>query len=108
LDYELKNKKIGLMLGEISDHMNFANLDADWYHKAQTCVKHIIEFTRSLGTPKTLNEIQKDITPLQVKKLSLKAMKDFCGISNPIQLSKKQVMHIYRNAITGTFDNLSK
>jgi alcohol dehydrogenase len=29
LDYELKNKKIGLMLGEISDHMNFANLDAD-------------------------------------------------------------------------------
>jgi alcohol dehydrogenase class IV len=38
--------------------------------------------------------------------MAKKAMKDFCGISNPVQFSRREVIHIYHNAISGKFDNI--
>jgi alcohol dehydrogenase class IV len=54
-----------------------------------------------------LNAIQPNISKEQINSMAKKAMKDFCGISNPVQFSKRQLIHIYNNAILGNFDNFT-
>jgi alcohol dehydrogenase class IV len=60
-----------------------------------------------LGIELNLNAIQPNITQDQVNNMAKKAMKDFCGISNPIQFNKRQLIHIYNNAIIGNFDHIT-
>jgi alcohol dehydrogenase class IV len=101
LEYELKNKKVAKKLCEISDGMGITNPFNDKISKANYCIKTIREFITGLGVPTSLVEVQKNITDRQINQMSKKAMKDFCGISNPIQFSRRQVKQIYRNAIKG-------
>jgi alcohol dehydrogenase len=108
LDYELTNDFVIQKLCKINDYMGIDNKMVDEYNKAKECVRGIIKFLKDLNIPANLSEVQKNITPEQIEAMSKKAMKDFCGISNPIQFNRKQVIHIYENAIAGKFDHLNE
>jgi alcohol dehydrogenase len=90
LDYELSNSTVVHKLCQISDFMGVENNVVDEYSKAKECIKAILELLKTLGVPTNLAGVQKGITKRQIKEMSIKAMKDFCGISNPIQFSRRQ------------------
>ncbi|MDR3257616.1 MAG: iron-containing alcohol dehydrogenase [Mycoplasmataceae bacterium] len=108
LDYEITNDFVIQKLCKINDYMGIDNKMIDEYNKAKECVRGIIKFLKDLNIPANLNEVQKNITPEQIEAMSKKAMKDFCGISNPVQFNRKQVIHIYENAIAGKFDHINE
>jgi alcohol dehydrogenase len=108
LDYELSNDFVVQKLCKINDYMGIDNKSTDDYNKAKGCVKGIIELLKKLDIPTNLNDVQKGITQEKIKEMSIKAMKDFCGISNPIQFNRRQIVHIYENAVAGKFDHIDR
>jgi alcohol dehydrogenase len=106
LDYELKYNRLISKIAKLGDYMCMEVPSKDELNKAKDTIRSIVNFTKHLGIPATLNEVQPQITSKQIKQMANKAMKDFCGISNPVQFSKREVIHIYENAINGKFDNI--
>jgi alcohol dehydrogenase len=106
LDYEINRKNVAHQLGKIADFMGIDVLANDEFNKAKETIQKIANFLKNLGIPHTLSELQLQITKKQIRKMSLHAMKDFCGISNPVQFSRREVKHIYQNAINGSFENI--
>jgi alcohol dehydrogenase len=106
LDYELKYNKVVAKIAKLGDYLCMDLPSKDELGKAKDAIRSIVTFTKGLGIPTNLNEVQPKITKQQIHQMAIKAMKDFCGISNPVQFSKREVMHIYQNAIQGKFDNI--
>jgi alcohol dehydrogenase len=106
LDYELKSKKIVPKIANLSRFMQMNNASEDVFGKAQETIRNLIAFTKALGVPSNLSEVQPKISKKDIRQMAKKAMKDFCGISNPIQFSRREVIRIYHNAISGKFDNI--
>lgn len=106
LDYEIHNKIVVKRLCEISNFLGFDTPNQDNLIKAKECVRKIVHFLRKLNIPKKLTEVEPNISDNNLKQMAKKAMKDFCGISNPIQFSKNDVINIYKNAILGKFNNI--
>jgi alcohol dehydrogenase len=106
LDYELNFKKVVSKLSKIGDYMDIDLISSDEFGKAKEVVREIVAFLKKLGIPSALKDVQPNISKNQIREMASKAMKDFCGISNPVQFSKKEVIHIYKNAIAGKFENI--
>jgi alcohol dehydrogenase len=106
LDYELRYEKTISKIAKIGDYACFELRSKDELGKAKDTIRSILNFNKNLGVPTNLSEVQPKINEKEINQMAKRAMKDFCGISNPVQFSKREVIHIYRNAIAGKFDNI--
>lgn len=100
LKYELKYPKVVKRLSSITQSLGISRQDDN--ENALIFIDKIIELFTAINIPNHL-EI-KDHTKISNKEINIlakKAMKDFCGISNPVQFSKKDIKKIYKLALKG-------
>jgi alcohol dehydrogenase class IV len=107
LDYQLKYPCAVEKLAQIATYMELPVTSSEPMVKAQAVIKHIYDLLKITQIPTNLNDVQANITEEQINNMAKKAMKDFCGISNCVQFSRRQVKIIYRNAIQGYFMHTS-
>lgn len=96
LKYELKYDRVVYLLNQIAYSLGF-NEDTR-IANAQKFVESLSLFFKSLGIPSKLEVKEHILRYEDVKTLAKKAMRDICGISNQVQLSKRQLVKIYCSA----------
>jgi alcohol dehydrogenase len=106
LDYELRYYKATTKIAKIGNFLGIDNSNLSEMEQAKNCIQALVKFTKSLDIPMKLSDIITNISRRDIKHMATKAMKDFCGISNPVQFSRREVIRIYKNAISGKFDNI--
>jgi alcohol dehydrogenase len=106
LDYEINNEIVITKLCELSEFLNISRNMPTSIEKAKIFLSYLVNFLRKLDIPTKLTDVQPTITKQQLKSMNKKAMRDFCGISNPVQFSRSEVLHIYQNIIEGKFENI--
>ena len=98
LKYELKYPKIVKRLSLIAQTLGINKQNDN--ENASTFVDKVIELFSTINIPNHLEiKNHEKLTNKEINILSKKAMKDFCGISNPVQFSKKNIKKIYKLAL---------
>jgi alcohol dehydrogenase len=107
MDYELRNRQAVIHIAKLATYMGLTVDSEHIMDKAKAVIEFIIHLLKKTKTPTNLNDVQPNISKTQITSMAKKAMKDFCGISNIIQFSRREVKHIYKNAINGHFDHIN-
>jgi alcohol dehydrogenase len=97
LDYELEVPIVQVKLKQIVNYIDLKPAD----FSAAECIKRIMTLLKTINIPLTLKDIHPELSAKDIKIMAKTAMKDFTGISNPIQFSNRQIKQIYRNAYAG-------
>jgi alcohol dehydrogenase len=107
MDYELRNHRAVMHIAQLATYMGLTINSEHVMDKAKAVIEFIIHLLKKTQIPTNLNDVQSNISKAQITSMAKKAMKDFCGISNIIQLSRREVKRIYKNAIVGHFDHIN-
>lgn len=98
LEYELKYDCVVDKLNSIATSLGILKNS-----KTDNAIEFIKMIKKLLNSVEISNSLiiegHEQLNKEELNALAKKAMKDFCGISNPIQFSKKQIIEIYKNAL---------
>jgi alcohol dehydrogenase len=106
IDFQLFNKKVINKIIEVGNILNVEYKSNNPQEKAKELLKFLIRFLQKLEIPLKLSEFQKDITPKHIKTMIPKVLKDFTGVTGPMQFTRKQIKIIFNNALEGKFIHL--
>lgn len=88
--FNKKDPRANERLSQIAPHLGAKDATAD------ALVERLLEFTKSLGIPRNLKELGVKEEDFEI--LAEHALKDVCGLTNPIQFTKDEVIAIIRQA----------
>ena len=100
LEYELKYDKVVKLLNRIA--CSFKIKGTNPKQNAKLLIKKLRKLLSDINIPNYL-EIRghAKLTKQELNTLTKQAMIDFCGISNPVQFSRKQLKDIYQYSLKG-------
>ena len=84
--FNKKDPRANERLSQIAPHLGAKDATAD------ALVERLLEFTKSLGIPRNLKELGVKEEDFEI--LAEHALKDVCGLTNPIQFTKDEVIAI--------------
>ncbi len=99
--FNCKSSKTVEKFKDVSKIMELKEINLDKDSIATNCLRALIELNKNLNLPYTLKEL--DVKPKDFPLIAKLAMQDFTGLSNPIQLSKKDIINILEDAYNGKF-----
>ncbi|QGN14199.1 alcohol dehydrogenase 4 [Kluyveromyces marxianus] len=88
--FNKKDPRANERLGQIAPYLGAKEANAD------SLVERLLEFTNSLEIPRNLKELGVKEEDFEI--LAEHALKDVCGLTNPIQFTKVEVVEIIRQA----------
>ena len=98
LKYELKYPNVVERLSLIAQSLGIHEKDVK--ENAIKFIDKIVELFNAINIPNRLEiKDHPNLSNKEIDVLAKKAMKDFCGISNPVQFSKKDIKKIYKFAL---------